>query len=115
MCENHNEDQFLSGTPVVHLVYLLPAVLIHAADLGVIVQQQLAAVGVSPNHGAVIEGRQPPAVLVVRGSTQVQQRLIEKEETHTIPSVHAMEVIHTHTPPSAELQIWRVCVFFQNL
>lgn len=50
----------------VYLVYLLPAVLIHAADLGVIVQQQLAAVGVSSNHGAVIEGSQTSAVLVVR-------------------------------------------------
>lgn len=49
-----------------YLVDLLPAVLIHAADLGVIVQQQLAAVGVSSNHGAVIEGSQASAVLVVR-------------------------------------------------
>lgn len=73
-------------------MYLLPAVLVHAADLGVIMQQQLAAVGVSSNHGAVIEGRQPPAVLVVRGSTQVQQCLKEKDETQTIPSV---EVTHT--------------------
>lgn len=97
MCGKRHEDQLVSGNPVFHLVYLLPAILIHAADLSVIVQQQLAAVGVSSNHGAVIEGRQSPAVLVVRGSTQVQQRLIEKEETHTIPSVHTMEVIHTHT------------------
>lgn len=83
-----HENQSDAWNPVVHLVYLLPAVLIHAADLGVIVQQQLAAVGVSSNHGAVIEGRQPPTVLVVRGSTQVQQRLTEKEETRTIPSHH---------------------------
>lgn len=51
---------------VVYLMYLLPTVLIHAADLGMIVQQQLAAVGVPSNHGAVIEGRQSSAVLVVR-------------------------------------------------
>lgn len=69
---------------VVYLVYLLPAILIHTADLGVVVQQQLAAVGVSSHHGAVIEGSQPPAVLVVRRRTQVQQRLTEKEEAHTV-------------------------------
>lgn len=105
MCKKKpHEDQSVSENPVVHLVYLLPAILIHAADLGVIVQQQLAAVGVSSNHGAVIEGRQSPAVLVVRGSTQVQQCLAEKEENTPF---------HQHTPwrshtPSAELQILRV-------
>lgn len=103
------EYQSGSGNPVVHLVYLLPAVLIHAADLGMIVQQQLAAVGVSSNHGAVVEGRQPPAVLVVRGSTQVQQCLLKKQETRTIPSVHTMEVTHTFSR-ATDLK----CVLFQN-
>lgn len=51
---------------VYYLVYLLPAILIHAADLCVIVQQQLAAVRVSSNHRAVIERSQPPAVFIVR-------------------------------------------------
>ena len=58
-----------------YLVYLLPAVLVHAAHLGVVVEQQLTAVGVPPHHGAVVEGGQAPAVLVVRGRAQVQQGL----------------------------------------
>lgn len=61
-----------------HLVDLLPAVLIHAAQPGVVVQQELTAVGITPDHGAVVQGCQPSAVLVVWGGTQVQQRLQEK-------------------------------------
>lgn len=61
---------------VSYLVYLLPAILIYAADLCMIMQQQLAAVRVSSNHRAVIERSQPPAVFIVRWRTQVQQRLV---------------------------------------
>lgn len=49
-----------------YLMDLLPAILVHTADLRVIVQQQLAAVWVPPHHGAVVEGSQPSAVFVVR-------------------------------------------------
>jgi len=69
-----------------HLVDLLPAVLVHAAEPGVVVQQELAAVGIPPHHGTVVQGRQPPAVLVVRGGTQVQQRLQEKRPPRSAPS-----------------------------
>lgn len=48
-----------------YLMYLLPAIFVHTADLCVVVQQQLAAVRVSSHHGAVIEGSQSSAVLVV--------------------------------------------------
>lgn len=65
---------------VYYLVYLLPAILIHTADLCMIMQQQLTAVGVSSYHWAVIERRQPPAVFIVRWCTQVQQRLVGKDE-----------------------------------
>lgn len=54
---------------------LLPAVLIAVAQLGMIVQQQLAAVRISPNHGTVIEGGEPTTVLIVWRRPQIQQCL----------------------------------------
>lgn len=72
---------------VYYLVYLLPAILVHTADLCMIVQQQFAAVGVSSNHGAVVERSQTPTVFIVRRCTQVQQCLMEKEEIFTISSL----------------------------
>lgn len=58
-----------------YLVNLLPAVLVHAAHLSVIMQQELAAVRVAPHHRAVIQRSQATTVLVIRRSSQVQQRL----------------------------------------
>lgn len=50
----------------VHLVDLMPAVLILAADGRVFVQQQLAALRVSVHHDSVIQSRQTTAVFIVR-------------------------------------------------
>ena len=64
-----------AGLGQAHLVDLVPAVFVLAADGGLFVQQQLAAVGVSPHHGGVVERCQTPAVLVVWRGSQLQQRL----------------------------------------
>lgn len=58
-----------------YLVNLLPAILVHAAHLSVIMQQELAAVRVAPHHRAVIQRSQATTVLVIRRGAQVQQRL----------------------------------------
>lgn len=63
------------GTASGYLVDFLPAVLIRNAQLGPVVQQQLAAAGVAPHHGCVEQGGQPSAVLVVGGAPKVQKCL----------------------------------------
>ena len=42
---------------------------------GVVLQKQLTAEGGAPHHGRVVEGGETAAVLVVGGSSQVQQGL----------------------------------------
>lgn len=54
---------------------LLPAVLISYAQLGPVVQEQLAAAGVTPHHSRVEQWSQPSAVLVVGGAPKIQERL----------------------------------------
>lgn len=54
---------------------LLPAVLVAVAQLCVIVQQQLATVRISPDHGTMIEGGEPTTVLIVWRRPQIQQCL----------------------------------------
>lgn len=49
-----------------YLVDFLPAVLVGGPQLSMVVQEQLAAEGVPPAQGAVVQGRQTAAVLVVR-------------------------------------------------
>lgn len=49
-----------------YLVDFLPAVLVGGPQLSMVVQEQLAAEGVPPAQGAVVQGRQAAAVLVVR-------------------------------------------------
>lgn len=58
-----------------HLVNLLPAVLIFAAQVGVISEQKFTTIGISSHHGAVVERGQATTVLIVRRSTQVQEGL----------------------------------------
>lgn len=65
--------------PAAHLVDLVPAVLVLAADGRALVQEQLAAVGVAPDDGRVVQRREPVAVLVVRGGAELQEGL----EKHT--------------------------------
>ena len=50
---------------------LLPAVLISYAQLGPVVQEQLATAGVTPHHSRVEQGSQPSAVLVVGGAPKI--------------------------------------------
>lgn len=59
---------------------LVPAVLVLAAHGRVLVQQQLAAAGVAPDHRSVIQRREAVAVLVIRGCAKLQQGL-EKTPT----------------------------------
>lgn len=66
---------------------LLPAVLISYAQLGPVVQEQLAAAGVTPHHSRVEQWSQPSAVLVVGGAPKIQERLgkvkKKKDDNHT--------------------------------
>ena len=55
-----------------HLVDLVPAVLVLAADGGVLVEQELAAGRVASHHGRVVQSGQSTAVLVVWRRTQLQ-------------------------------------------
>ena len=71
---------------------LLPAVLISYAQLGPVVQEQLAAAGVTPHHSRVEQGSQPSAVLVVGGAPKIQERLgkvKKKKKKMTITQVLA--------------------------
>lgn len=69
---------------------LLPAVLISYAQLGPVVQEQLAAAGVTPHHSRVEQGSQPSAVLVVGGAPEIQERLGKvKKKKMTITQVLA--------------------------
>lgn len=54
-----------SGGARVYLVNFVPAVLVLAADEGVVVEQELAAAGVTSHHHAVIQRSQTTTVLVV--------------------------------------------------
>lgn len=49
----------------VYLVNFMPAVLILAADKGMVIQQELAAAWVTSHHHTVIEWSQTTTVLVV--------------------------------------------------
>lgn len=74
-----------------YLMDLLPAVLVAVAQLGVIVQQQLATVWISPNHGTMIEGSKPTTVLIVWRRPQIQQCLriaheIWRTYVHRLPT-----------------------------
>lgn len=72
-----------------HLVNLLPAVLISDAQLGSVVQQQLAAAGVAPHHSRVEQRGQASAVLVVGGAPEVQECLRRETRQKTVPLVLA--------------------------
>lgn len=63
---------------------LLPAVLISYAQLGPVVQEQLAAAGVTPHHSRVEQWSQPSAVLVVGGAPKIQERLGKVKKKKTI-------------------------------
>lgn len=58
-----------------HLVDFLPAILVRDAQLGPVVQKQLAASGIAPHHSRVEQRGQPTAVLVVGGAPEVQECL----------------------------------------
>lgn len=57
---------------------LLPAVLVPAAHGGVLVEKELAAVGVAPHNGRVVQRCEPVAVLVVWGGAKLQEGLGEE-------------------------------------
>lgn len=65
------------GSPA-HLVDLVPAVLVLAAHGRVLVEQQLTAAGVAPDHRRVIQRGQAVAVLVIRGCAKLQEGLKKK-------------------------------------
>ena len=106
---------------VYYLVYFLPAILIHTADLCVIMQQQLTAVGVSSNHRAVVEGSQSPTVFIVRWCTQVQQRLVGEQGYRgdimftlllTVPSLCC--IYHQHAMWRSEWPAKRPVIYIYN-
>ena len=61
-----------------HLVNLVPAVLVLAAHGRALVEQQLAAAGVAPDHRRVVQRGQAVAVLVIRGRAKLQEGLRKK-------------------------------------
>lgn len=68
---------------------LLPAVLISYAQLGPVVQKQLAAAGVTPHHSRMEQRGQPPAVLVVGGAPKVQECLGKETRQMAVTRVPA--------------------------
>lgn len=58
-----------------HLVRLIPAVLVPDAQLGVVVEQRLAARRLPSGQHSVVERCQPSPVLVVRRRSERKQRL----------------------------------------
>lgn len=60
----------------------LPAVLVSYAQLGPVVQKQLAAAGIAPHHSRMKQRGQPPAVLVVGGAPKVQECLDKADDSH---------------------------------
>lgn len=65
--------QVLGVAPLTGLVDFLPAILVRDAQLGPVVQKQLAASGIAPHHSRVEQRGQPTAVLVVGGAPEVQE------------------------------------------
>lgn len=53
----------------------MPAVLILAAHGGMLMEEELAAVRVSPHNGCVVQWCEPIAVLVIWGGTKLQEGL----------------------------------------
>ena len=68
------------GSPA-HLVDFVPAVLVFAAHGRVLVEQQLTAAGVAPDHRRMIQWGQAVAVLIIRGCAKLQEGL-KKNKTH---------------------------------
>lgn len=60
------------------LVDLVPAIFILAAHGGMLVEEELAAVRVTPHNGRVIQRREPVAVFVIRGGAKLQEGLGEE-------------------------------------
>lgn len=50
---------------------LMPAVLILTAHGGVLVEEQLTAVGVAPDDRRVVQGREAIAVFIIRGGAKL--------------------------------------------
>lgn len=59
----------------------MPAILIFAAHGRVLVEQQLTAAGVAPDHRRMIQWGQAVAVLVIRGCAKLQEGLKKKKNT----------------------------------
>lgn len=75
------------GSPA-HLVDFVPAILVFAAHGRVLVEQQLTAAGVAPDHRRMIQWGQAVAVLVIRGCAKLQEGL-EKKKKKT-PNVRSL-------------------------
>lgn len=56
----------------------MPAVLIPAAHGGMLMEEELAAVRVSPDNGRVVQRCESVAVLVIRGGPKLQEGLGEE-------------------------------------
>lgn len=87
-------------SPLPYLVDLLPAVLVPAADGGVVVQQELAAAGVPPHRGRVVQRSQPAAVLGVGRRPELQKGLKASTNGHK----HAPEALGVTVLPEEHLQ-----------
>lgn len=72
---------------ICYLVDLLPAIFVAVAELSVIIQQQFAAVRVSPHHRTVVQRSEPTAVFIVRRRSQIQQGLQSTRKKETKSSV----------------------------
>ena len=53
----------------------MPAILVPAAHGGVLMEQELTAVGITPNDGGVVQGCEAIAVFVIWGCSQLQKGL----------------------------------------
>lgn len=65
----------------------MPAILVFAAHGRVLVEQQLTAAGVAPDHRRMIQWGQAVAVLVIRGCTKLQEGLEKKKKPPNVRSL----------------------------
>lgn len=97
----------------------MPAVLILAADEGVLAQQELTAARVSPHHHAVIQRSQTTTVLVVWRSSQLQECLqrdggVENKDlrcnNHRLHHSHRRFKLYFNPSQKTKLQLIKILV-----
>lgn len=82
----------------------MPAVLVLAADGGVLIQQELAAVGISAQHGCVIQRCQTTTVFIVRRSPELQQCLRARSFKRNTTVTQLKYIYHSSVSLVATLQ-----------